>query len=42
MPFGRHPPEPGLLAALRARLAHVGNLAELIADPPAILIDERQ
>jgi DNA-binding winged helix-turn-helix (wHTH) protein len=32
----------GLLSALRARLAHIRNLAELIADPPAILIDERQ
>ena len=31
-----------LLSALRAKLAHVRNLSELIADPPAILIDERQ
>jgi DNA-binding winged helix-turn-helix (wHTH) protein len=31
-----------LLSALRARLAHIRNLAELISDPPAILIDERQ
>ena len=32
----------GLLSTLCARLAHIGNLTELIADPPAILIDERQ
>ena len=31
-----------LLSMLRAKLAHVNNLLELIADPPAILIDERQ
>jgi hypothetical protein len=31
-----------LLITLRARLAHVDNLSELIADPPAIFIDERQ
>jgi hypothetical protein len=31
-----------LLSALRAKLAHVDKLSELIADPPAILIDERQ
>lgn len=30
-----------LLSALRARLAHINNLTELITDPPAILIDER-
>ena len=32
----------GLLSALRAKLAHIKNLSELIADPPAILIEERQ
>jgi hypothetical protein len=32
----------GLLAALRARLPLIGNLIELITDPPAILMDERQ
>lgn len=31
-----------LQSALCAKLAHVRNLSELIADPPAILIDERQ
>ena len=31
-----------LLSALRAKLAHIKNLSELIADPPAILIEERQ
>lgn len=31
-----------LQSALRAKLAHVRNLTELIADPPVILIDERQ
>jgi len=31
-----------LQSALRAKLAHIKNLSELIADPPAILIDERQ
>ena len=31
-----------LLAALRAKLAHVRTLSELIADPPVILIDEGQ
>ena len=32
----------GLLSVLRARLVHVRALAELIADPPVILIDEGQ
>jgi len=32
----------GLLVALRAKLAHVRTLTELIADPPVILIDEGQ
>ncbi len=32
----------GLLSVMRARLAHVRTLAELIADPPIILIDEGQ
>jgi len=32
----------GLLSVLRARLAHVRTLAELITDPPVILIDEGQ
>jgi hypothetical protein len=32
----------GLLAALRARLSRIGDLAELITDPPPILMDERQ
>jgi DNA-binding winged helix-turn-helix (wHTH) protein len=31
-----------LLSALRAKLAHIKNLSERIADPPAILIEERQ
>lgn len=31
-----------LQSALCAKLAHVRNLSELIADPPPILIDERQ
>ncbi len=31
-----------LLSALRAKLAHIKNLSALIADPPAILIEERQ
>jgi len=31
-----------LQSALRAKLAHIKNLSELIADPPAILIEERQ
>jgi len=31
-----------LLAALRARLPLINNLIELITDPPAILMDERQ
>ena len=31
-----------LLTKLRSKLAHVNHLSELIADPPAILIDERQ
>lgn len=31
-----------LLTKLQAKLAHVNHLAELIADLPAILIDERQ
>ncbi len=32
----------GLLSALRARLPLIDNLIELITDPPAILMDERQ
>jgi hypothetical protein len=32
----------GLLAALRVRLPFIDNLASLITDPPAILLDERQ
>jgi hypothetical protein len=32
----------GLLSALRARLPLINNLIELITDPPAILMDERQ
>lgn len=32
----------GLLAALRARLSLIDNLIDLITDPPAILLDERQ
>ena len=31
-----------LLTKLQSKLAHVNHLSELIADPPAILIDERQ
>jgi len=33
---------PSRLAALRSRLACANDLSELIVDPPAILIDERQ
>ena len=31
-----------LLSVLRTKLAHIKNLTDLIIDPPAILIDERQ
>lgn len=31
-----------LLTKLQSKLAHVSHLSEVIADPPAILIDERQ
>jgi DNA-binding winged helix-turn-helix (wHTH) protein len=34
--------DQSLLKSLRSKLAHVNHLSELIADPPAILIDERQ
>jgi hypothetical protein len=34
--------DQSLLKSLRSKLAHVNHLSELIANPPAILIDERQ
>jgi DNA-binding winged helix-turn-helix (wHTH) protein len=41
-PLGELRQNRGLLSALRARLPLIDTLIELITDPPAILMDERQ